>query len=378
MLRPSWYGAAHQEYQAPHDVGANNEEPSMSDNALFDDLLKEDRLFPPSDHFRENAIAHAALYEEADSDVLAYWERHAKELEWFEPWQSVMEWTPPHVKWFVGGKLNLSHNCLDRHLTTARRHKAAIIWEGENGEERTLTYQQLHREVCLCANMLKKLNVGKGDRVAIYMPMLVEAAVVMLACARIGAIHSVVFGGFSPDSLAGRINDAECKLLVTADGGYRRGKVLALKSEADKALELTPSIENVLVVQRNKSGAFDGCVMKDGRDHFYHDLRTQVSAECAPEHMDAEDVLFILYTSGTTGQPKGIVHTTGGYSVGTYTTSKYVFDLKDTDVYWCTADVGWITGHSYIVYGPLQTGATILMYEGAPNAPDKKPLLGYM
>ncbi len=343
----------------------------MTDNSVFGDLLEENRTFPPSDTFRDEAVGKESLYAEADKDILAYWERHARELEWFEPWTEVMEWTPPHVKWFTGGKLNMSYNCLDRHLKTDRRHKAAIIWEGEDGAEKTLTYLQLHREVCLCANMLKSLGVGRGDRVAIYMPMLVETAVVMLACARIGAIHSVVFGGFAPDSLSDRINDSDCKLLVTADGGYRRGKVLSLKSEADIALEHTPTIENVLVVQRRPEGPFETCTMKPGRDHFYHTLRETVSASCEPEHMDAEDVLFILYTSGTTGTPKGIVHTTGGYSVGTYTTSKYVFDLKDTDVYWCTADVGWITGHSYIVYGPLQTGATILMYEGAPDFPNK-------
>ncbi len=337
---------------------------------VFDDLLDEVREFPPSAEFAAAAVINnARLYERAGEDPEAYWEDHAKELEWFAPWSAVMDWNPPHVQWFVGGKLNITHNCLDRHLAT-RGNKAAIIWEGENGDERTLTYRQLHREVCRFANVLKGQGVGRGDRVALYMPMIVEAAVAMLACARIGAIHSVVFGGFSPDSLADRINDSECKCLITADGGWRRGKVLALKKEADKALESTPSITSCIVIKRPYGDPFE-CEMTEGRDHWYHDLEPQVGNDCPAEVMDAEDVLFILYTSGTTGKPKGIVHTTGGYSVVTHATSKYVFDLKDSDVYWCTADVGWITGHSYIVYGPLQCGATAVMYEGAPNYPER-------
>ncbi len=341
----------------------------MSQGPVFDDLLVEQREFAPPKDFAEKAhVADESLHQKANESVEGYWEDLAKDLTWFKPWSRVMDWQPPHVKWFVGGKLNLSYNCLDRHLETSRKNKAAIIWEGEDGEQSTLTYLQLHREVCKFSSALKGLGVGKGDRVAIYMPMLVETAVAMLACARIGAIHSVVFGGFSPDSLSDRINDSSCKVLITADGGWRRGQIVALKPEADKALMSTPSIEKVVVVKRPRGDAFP-CEMKKGRDLWYHDLMDQASPKCEAEVMDAEDVLYILYTSGTTGKPKGIVHTTGGYSVGTYATSKYVFDLKDDDVYWCTADVGWVTGHSYIVYGPLQCGATVLMYEGAPNHP---------
>ncbi len=338
----------------------------MSDQ-VFSDLLQEGRSFPPPEPFAAEAAGTAELFERGE-DPETYWAEHAAELDWIEPWQQVMEWTPPHVKWFVGGKLNLSANCLDRHVAGPLRNKAAIIWEGEPGEVRTLTYQQLLDEVCRFSNALKRLGVGKGDRVALYLPMVVEAAVAMLACARIGAIHSVVFGGFSPDSLKDRINDATCKLLITADAGWRRGKQLLLKSEADKALGDTPSIEHVVVVRRDENFHFP-CSMQDGRDHWYHDLVARESSDCPPEVMDAEDVLFILYTSGTTGKPKGIVHTTGGYAVSTYTTCKYVFDLKPRDIYWCTADVGWITGHSYIVYGPLACGTTCFMYEGAPNFP---------
>ena len=336
----------------------------------IDDLLSEQRRFAPTAAFTAQANATAELEKRSEMDDLAFWEGQAKELEWFQPWDQIMDWQPPHVQWFTGGQLNITHNCLDRHLTTWRRNKAAIIWEGENGEVRTLTYAQLHREVCCLANALRGLGVDRGDRVAIYMPMVVEAAVAMLACARIGAIHSVVFGGFSPDSLADRINDSQCKVLITADGGWRRGRVLALKEAADEALHHTPSIEHVVVFKRFK-GDVHPCHMHPTRDHWYHRLVDGASADCPPAVMDAEEVLFILYTSGTTGKPKGIVHTTGGYSVGTYATSKLVLDLKDTDVYWCTADVGWITGHSYIVYGPLQCGATCVMYEGAPDYPSK-------
>lgn len=340
----------------------------MSDpSGVFDNLLHETREFPPAPEFTANAIVKDSTpYDLAEKDYEGYWENEAKELDWFTPWEKVLEWNPPYCKWFVGGKLNMSHNCLDRHLET-KSDDVALIWEGEPGDERTLTYRELHAEVCKFSNAMKNLGIGKGDRVAIYMPMVVEAAVAMLACARIGAIHSVVFGGFSPESLSDRINDSECKALITADGGYRRGSILPLKNDADKALENTSSIEHVIVVQREDKP--QDCQMKAGRDHWYHDLVKDASTDCPPEHMDAEDVLFILYTSGTTGKPKGIVHTTGGYSVGTYTTTKNVFDIKDDDVYWCTADVGWITGHSYIVYGPLQNGAKILMFEGAPNYP---------
>jgi len=345
----------------------------MSDenqSVVFDDLLSEERHFPPPADFAKQANGRDdSLYRKADEDYLKYWADEASELEWFRKWDEVLQWDPPHCQWFVGGKLNITHNCLDRWLKTDVANRAAIIWEGENGEQRTFTYRQLHREVCQFANAMKSLGVGKGDRVAIYMPMMIEAAVAMLACARIGAIHSVVFGGFSPDSLADRINDSQCKLLITADGGWRRGNVLRLKDEADKALKNTPSIENVVIVKRPVGEPFP-CHVEEGRDHWYHRLMQDASADCPPEQMDAEDVLYILYTSGTTGKPKGIVHTTGGYSVGTYTTSKYVFDLKPTDVFWCTADVGWVTGHSYIVYGPMQNGVTQIMYEGAPNHPD--------
>jgi acetyl-CoA synthetase len=344
---------------------------TMSDSPSeqgFANLLNEDRRFPPSAEFASKAVvSDSSLYDRAAEDFEGYWEDRAKELEWFEPWDTVMKWEPPHCEWFVGGKLNITHNCLDRHLAT-RGDKIAILWEGEPGDERAVTYKELHAEVCKFSNGLKSLGVGKGDRVAIYMPMTIEAAVAMLACARIGAIHSVVFGGFSPDSLSDRINDSECKALITADCTYRRGKELLLKDESDKALANTHSIEHVVVVKRELD--VDGrCTMQDGRDVWYHELVADQSEECPCEVMDSEDVLFILYTSGTTGKPKGIVHTTGGYAVGTYSSNKYVFDFRDEDIFWCTADVGWITGHSYIVYGPMQNGVTQVMYEGAPNHP---------
>jgi acetyl-CoA synthetase len=337
---------------------------------VFDDLLQEEREFAPAPTFVARArVTDDSLYKQAEEDLESFWAAEADELDWFEPWEQVLEWTPPHCKWFVGGRINITHNCLDRHLETIG-DKTAIIWEGEPGDNRSVTYRELHEEVCKFANVLRSLGIEKGDRVAIYMPMVIEAAVAMLACARIGAIHSVVFGGFSPDSLADRINDSQCKALITADGGWRRGKKLLLKHEADKALARTPSIENVIVVRRSIADGFD-CTMESGRDHWYHELMEGASPDCEPESMDAEDVLFILYTSGTTGKPKGIVHTTGGYAVGTYSTTKYVFDLRPEDVFWCTADVGWVTGHSYIVYGPLQNGATEVMYEGAPDYPDQ-------
>jgi acetyl-CoA synthetase len=287
-----------------------------------------------------------------------------------EPWRQVLDWQPPHAKWFVGGKLNASVNCVDRHARSSHRNRAAIIWEGEPGDRRTLTYFDLYREVSRFANVLKSLGVTKGDRVAIYLPLIPEAAIAMLACARIGAIHSVVFGGFSSDALRDRINDAQCSVLITADGGYRRGQIVPLKQMADEALKDTPSIRHVVIVQRQAGESFPIHV-KEGRDHWYHRLMQDADATCPPEPMDAEDVLFILYTSGTTGKPKGIVHTTGGYLVGAYATTQWVFDLRDDDVYWCTADIGWITGHSYVVYGPLANGATVLMYEGAPDWPQR-------
>ncbi len=334
-------------------------------------LLLEDRRFPPSEEFRAQANASdPEIYERAEADFEAYWASWAERLDWFEPWERVLEWTPPHAKWFVGGRLNASYNCLDRHLSGVRRNKAALIWEGEPGDQRVYTYRDLHREVSKFANVLKSLGVGKGDRVAIYLPMIPEAAIAMLACARIGAPHSVVFGGFSAESLRDRIVDAEAKVLITADGGFRRGRVVALKDAADEAVSETPSITHVVVVKRG--GGLETAVhMKPGRDLWYHELVEDASAHCPAEPMDAEDLLYILYTSGTTGKPKGVVHTTGGYMTQVLATTNLVFDLKDEDCYWCTADVGWVTGHSYIVYGPLANGATALMYEGAPDWPDR-------
>jgi acetyl-CoA synthetase len=343
--------------------------------AEYDDLLREDRTFPPLREFQARANAgDESIYATADRDPEAFWAGFARELEWSKTWDRVLDWQPPNAKWFVGGKINASVNCLDRHLNGPRRNKAAIIWEGEPGDKRTLTYFDLHREVSKFANVLKSLGARKGDRVALYMPLVPELAIAMLACARIGAVHSVVFGGFSAESLRDRINDAQATLLVTADGGYRRGHIVALKQIADEALEGTPSIKHVVVFQRAGSTHGAGAMpasMKEGRDHWYHDLMEKAAPRAVPEPMDAEDMLYILYTSGTTGKPKGIVHTTGGYLVGTYATTKLVFDMKDEDVYWCTADIGWVTGHSYVVYGPLANGATVLMYEGAPDWPQK-------
>ncbi|MEO8575379.1 MAG: acetate--CoA ligase, partial [Gemmatimonadales bacterium] len=347
----------------------------MSD---IDVLLHENRKFPPSEEFRAQAtISSPDIYEEAARDPEAFWAARAGELEWIKPWDKTLEWNPPHAKWFTGGKLNASVNCVDRHAKSDRKHAPALIWEGEPGDQRTLTFAALSAEVNRFANGLKSLGVTKGDRVAIYLPMIPEAAISMLACARIGAIHSVVFGGFSPESLSDRINDSECKVLITGDGGFRRGQIIPLKKNADEAVALTPSIQKVVVVKRDRvagpgsAGSKIEVDMKEGRDIWYHDLVENLDPECEPEVMDAEDVLFILYTSGTTGKPKGIVHTTGGYMTGVATTSKYVFDLKDDDVFWCTADVGWVTGHSCLVYGPLANGASCVMYEGAPDSPGK-------
>jgi acetyl-CoA synthetase len=336
-------------------------------------LLNETRRFVPTREFSAAALAQQGLYDAARADRLRFWEDQARALEWIKPWDKVLEWTPPHAKWFVGGKLNISANCVDRHLKGPRRNKAAIIWEGEPGDRRTITYWELHREVGRAANALKTLGVKKGDRVAIYLPMIPEAAIAMLACARIGAVHSVVFGGFSAESLRDRINDASAVALITADGGYRRGAVLPLKRFADEALKDCPSIRNVIVVQRRPGGPGDEAFanITEGRDHWWHRLLDQASPDCPAEPLDAEDLLFILYTSGTTGKPKGIVHSTGGYLTQVTATTRYVFDLKDEDVFWCTADVGWVTGHSYVVYGPLANGATVLMYEGAPDWPER-------
>ncbi len=342
----------------------------MSQDTI-ESILQEKRLFQPPAEFSEKAHIksleeYQALYDKAKADPQAFWaELATQELDWFQKWDAVLDWQPPFAKWFVNGKINISYNCLDRHLTTWRKNKAALIWEGEPGDSRTLTYAQLHREVCQMANVIKQLGVQKGDRVGIYMPMIPEAAIAMLACARIGAVHSVVFGGFSAEALRDRLNDGQAKLVITADGGFRKDTAVGLKAQVDKALanNAVPSVTNVLVVQRTKQQIH----MESGRDHWWHDLQKGVSANCPAEPMDSEDLLFILYTSGSTGKPKGVVHTTGGYNLYSHMTTKWIFDLQDTDVYWCTADVGWITGHSYIVYGPLSNGATTLMYEGAPR-----------
>jgi len=338
----------------------------------IESVLNEKRLFAPSAEFSQSAQIksleeYQQIYDRAKADPAAFWaELATTELDWFEKWHTVLDWQPPNAKWFDGGKINISYNCLDRHLKTWRKNKAALIWEGENGDSRTLTYSQLHREVCQFANALKQLGITKGDRVGIYMPMIPEAAIAMLACARIGAVHGVVFGGFSAEALRDRLVDAEAKLVITADGGWRKDAIVPLKEQVDKAIAYgaVPSVTDVLVVKRTGQNVH----MSAGRDHWWHDLQQGVSAKCEAEPMDSEDLLFVLYTSGSTGKPKGVVHTTAGYNLYSHITTKWIFDLKDTDAYWCTADVGWITGHSYIVYGPLSNGATTLMYEGAPRA----------
>lgn len=344
---------------------SNNQDPST-----IKSVLTETRIFPPSAEFQSRArIKSMEEYHrhraEAEADPEGWWASQAERLHWFQKWDKVLEWNLPFAKWFVGGKTNVAYNCLDRHLETWRRNKAAIIWEGEPGEVRTLTYQQLHTEVCRFANVLKKMGVQRGDRVALYMPLIPELAIAMLACARIGAAHSIVFGGFSADALRDRINDAGCTAVVTADGGYRRGGIVALKAAVDDALKQTPTVHTCIVVKRTG----DQIHMQPGRDHWWHELMMTVNADCPAEELDSEHPLFILYTSGTTGKPKGILHTTGGYLTQASLTHEWVFDLREEDVYWCTADIGWVTGHSYVVYGPLSNGATSLMYEGAPNHP---------
>ena len=334
----------------------------------IDDLLLENRKFPPSAAFKKNSLAVGThLYDQAAADDEGFWAQQAADLiDWDQDWHTICEWNVPYAKWFVGGKLNVSYNCLDRHVLAGNGDKVAIHWEGEPGDTRTITYSELLVEVEKFSNVLKSLGVAKGDRVNIYLPMIPEAAVAMLSCARIGAAHSVVFGGFSSQALADRINDAEAKVLITADGGYRRGEVFELKPAADEAIASTPTIEHVVVVKRGGNKVN----MVAGRDHWYHDLMANASDNCPAEPMDSEQLLFLLYTSGTTGKPKGIMHTTGGYLTHVTYTHKYVFDLHpESDVYWCTADVGWITGHSYIVYGPLSNGATQVIYEGVPNYP---------
>jgi acetyl-CoA synthetase len=358
----------------------------LTNNSDFASVLHETRVFKPAPAFSKSShvkslAQYRAMYKQSIQSPDKFWGAQAKsELVWFKPWKKVLDWKVPFAKWFVGGQLNLSYNCLDRHLGTPTANKAALIWEGEPagpgkpGEERTLTYKQLHHEVCLFANVLKRNGVKKGDRVLIYLPMVPEAAISMLACARIGAVHSVVFGGFSAQSVADRIADSQAKLVITADGGFRRGTVVPLKKNVDDAFALkdtqgealTKTITNVIVVRR----ASNAVTMQEGRDLWWHEEISKVDAKCAAEKMDSEAPLFILYTSGSTGKPKGILHTTAGYLLYAKLTTKYVFDLKPEDVYWCTADIGWVTGHSYVVYGPMANGGTSLMYEGAPNFPE--------
>jgi acetyl-CoA synthetase len=336
----------------------------------IESLLDERRAFAPPEAFRSQAlVTDESVYERARRDPEGFWARAAEDLHWFRRWDAVLEWTPPDARWFVGGRTNIAYNCLDRHLRSARRNKAAIIWEGEPGEQRVLTYWDLTREVNRCANALLALGVRRGDRVAIYMPMIPELPIAMLACARIGAVHTVVFGGFSAEALRDRINDAQAKVVITADGGFRRGQIVPLKRNVDHALTETPTVQHVLVVRRIGEAA--AIHMVEGRDRWWHRALDGMGLDCPAEEMDSEDLLYILYTSGTTGKPKGIVHTTGGYMVGTYLTAKWIFDLKEDDVYWCTADIGWVTGHSYIVYGPLANGATTVMYEGTPDWPER-------
>ncbi len=333
-------------------------------------LLLEGRQFPPPEPFRLAAIARdEAVYAAAARDPEAFWAQAADELFWFRRWDRVLEWNLPYAAWFGGGRTNVCVNCVDRHLQTPRKNKAAIIWEGEPGDGRVLTYWDLYREVTKFAGVLRSLGVRRGDRVAIYLPMIPELPIAMLACARIGAPHTVIFGGFSAEALKDRINDAQATVLVTADGGWRRGSIVPLKRNADEAVRETPSIRHVVVVRRIGEAA--AMHIHEGRDHWWHRLMEEAPASSPPEEMESEDLLYLLYTSGTTGKPKGIMHTTGGYMVGTYLTTRWIFDLKEEDVFWCTADIGWVTGHSYIVYGPLANGATTVMYEGSPDYPDK-------
>ncbi len=334
-------------------------------------VLHEKRLFRPSAQFSRSAhvkslAEYYRIYKDSIKHPERFWTRQASQLHWFRPWRKVLQWKPPFAQWFVGGKLNASYNCVDRHLTTWRKNKAAIIWEGETGEQRVYTYMDLYREVCSLANALKRLGAKKGDRVCLYMPLVPELTVAMLACARIGATHSVVFGGFSSHAIRERIIDAGCRFVVTADGGYRRGAIIPLKKNVDEAIQDTPTVEKVIVLRRTG----EEVPMQPGRDVWWHDVMAEGIADCPAEPLDSEHPLYILYTSGSTGKPKGILHTTGGYLTQAAYTTKYVFDLKEDDVYWCTADIGWVTGHSYVVYGPLANGATVVMYEGAPNWPE--------
>jgi len=343
----------------------------MADGHTIESVLQEDRVFAPPEGFASEAFVpsrdhYDEIYRRSVADPSGFWGEQAARLRWMKPWERVLDWDAPNAKWFVGGRLNVSDNCLDRHLAGPRRNKAAIIWEGEPGERRVLTYFELHREVCRFANALKRLGVRSGDRVGIYLPMIPEAAIAMLACARIGATHSVVFGGFSAEALRDRMNDAQAKVVITSDGGWRRGSIVPLKGNVDAAVAETPSVKDVVVVRRTG----EKIDMQAGRDHWWHELVDGASAHCPAEPVDSEHPLFILYTSGTTGKPKGVVHTTGGYLLHAAMSSQWVFDLKEEDTYWCTADIGWVTGHSYVVYGILANGATSVMYEGAPNHPD--------
>jgi acetyl-CoA synthetase len=343
---------------------------AMSSNAI-DSVLNEQRVFEPPDEFRAGAhiksrAEYERLYKEAKEDPEGFWARIAHELHWFKPWDRVLEWKLPFAKWFIGGELNISYNCLDRHVATWRKNKAAILWEGEPGDSRTLTYQQLLREVSKCANVLKSLGVSKGERVAIYMGMVPELPIAMLACARIGAAHTVVFGGFSAQALIDRINDCGASAVITQDGAFRRGVEVKLKEAVDQALPRCSTVKNVLVYRRTGGNV----TMQPGRDHWWHELMETASDECPAEPLDAEHPLYLLYTSGTTGKPKGILHTTGGYSVGSYITAKWIFDLRDEDTFWCSADIGWVTGHTYVVYGMLQNAASVVIYEGGPTWPE--------
>ncbi|MGB6721899.1 MAG: acetate--CoA ligase [Terracidiphilus sp.] len=337
----------------------------------IDSTLRENRVFPPPAEFSARAHIksleeYEALYRQSIEDPETFWAGAARDLDWFKPWDKVLEWNLPWARWFVGGKLNLCYNCVDRHALGARAQKTALIWEGEPGEVRRLTYAELHAEVQKFSNALRSLGIQKGDRVAVYMGMTPELAIALLACARIGAIHSVIFGGFAANAIADRVNDSGCVAILTQDSSYRRGNEIQLKRTVDEALAACPTIKHAVVYKRTGSPVN----MTPGRDHWWHDLIAKAAPDCPAEPLDSEDPLYILYTSGTTGKPKGLVHTTGGYAVQTYLTTKYVFDLRDEDIFWCTADIGWVTGHSYVVYGPLQNGATVLMYEGAPNFPD--------
>ena len=338
----------------------------------LDSVMQEGRLFPPSSEFVAKArvgslAAYEAMWNEANADIEAFWGKLAGELHWFKPYSKVLEWKEPFAKWFVGGQTNVSYNCLDAHLGGPRRNKAALIWEGEPGDERTLTYQQLHREVCKFANVLKHQGIHRGDVVSIYMPMIPELAIAMLACARIGAVHSVIFGGFSSEAIADRNNDAQAKLIITADSGWRRGQQLPLKANVDEGLKKSPTVRKCIVVCRSGMQVH----MEQGRDFWWHDLTADSSADCPAVPLDSEAPLYILYTSGSTGKPRGIKHTTAGYNLFCKKTFEWVFDYQEEDLFWCTADCGWVTGHSYVVYGPLTAGATVLMYEGAPNWPNE-------